>query len=320
MLNKKTYFKLISGIVFATTIMYAANTANQKLQETNKISSLNQNQQVNTLQIQTITLTSVLEKSIETENENGPTVIIYTVKASDTAESIASTYEVKLSTILESNQLTSGSALTEGQNLVFPSIDGIAYKIQGGETLWDLANLYKLTVDEILQVNKLENPDKLKLNQYIIIPNVEKALKLPVQSSSQGSTDTKKSKGSVTLGRGVWPASGRISSKFGPRWGRKHEGIDIAASTGTNVYAFMEGKVTFSGTQGGYGKLVIIDHGNGLKSYYGHNSKLIAKVGQTVTKGTHIAEVGSTGNSTGPHLHFEIRKNGTPVNPYTYLK
>jgi murein DD-endopeptidase MepM/ murein hydrolase activator NlpD len=319
MLNKKKYFKIIGGIVFATSIMYAANTANQKLQETNKISSLNQNQQVNIPQIQTITLTSVLEKSIEAENENGPTVIIYTVKASDTAESIASTYEIKLSTILESNQLTSGSALTEGQSLVFPSIDGIAYKIQGGETLWDLSNLYKMSVDDILLVNKLENPDKLKLNQYIIIPNAEKALKLPVQTSSQNST-TQKSKGSVTLSRGIWPASGSISSKFGRRWGRQHEGIDIAASTGTNVYAFMNGKVTFSGTQGGYGKLVIIDHGNGIKSYYGHNSKLLAKVGQTVSKGTHIAEVGNTGNSTGPHLHFEIRKNGTPVNPYTYLK
>ncbi|MGL4773302.1 MAG: M23 family metallopeptidase [Clostridium sp.] len=119
----------------------------------------------------------------------------------------------------------------------------------------------------------------------------------------------------------IMPVAGALSSGFGPRWGKEHKGIDIAASTGEIVKAFMPGVVTFSGfDNGGYGNLVIIDHGNGIQSYYGHNSKLLVKEGQQVSQGTNISEVGSTGRSTGPHLHFEIRKNGEPVNPLDFFK
>lgn len=123
-----------------------------------------------------------------------------------------------------------------------------------------------------------------------------------------------------TEAKGIMPTKGSLSSKYGQRWGSEHKGIDIAASTGTAVYAFMDGTVTFSGwDDGGYGNLVIIKHSNGLESYYAHNSKVSAKVGQKVTAGTIISNVGSTGRSTGPHLHFEVRKNGEPVNPFNYL-
>ncbi|HCW03147.1 MAG TPA: hypothetical protein DGK91_00575 [Clostridium sp.] len=115
------------------------------------------------------------------------------------------------------------------------------------------------------------------------------------------------------------PTQGTISSKFGKRWGRQHKDIDIAANTGTKVVAFQSGKVTFSGWNGGYGNLVIIDHGNGIQSYYAHNSKNLVQKGSPVQKGEVIAKVGNTGNSTGPHCHFEIRVNGTPVNPLNYI-
>lgn len=116
------------------------------------------------------------------------------------------------------------------------------------------------------------------------------------------------------------PARGSLSSRFGWRWGRKHEGIDIAAKIGTPIYAADGGKVSFSGTQSGYGKVVIIDHGNGLQTVYGHNSKNLVSKGDKVYKGQKIAEVGNTGRSTGPHVHFEVRKNGKPVNPLSYVK
>lgn len=119
---------------------------------------------------------------------------------------------------------------------------------------------------------------------------------------------------------GSLPCSGRISSTFGRRWGRMHNGLDIAAPKGTDVFAFMDGEVVFSGRRGGFGNLVILDHGHGVQTYYAHNSKLLVEKGQKVTKGTHISEVGSTGNSTGPHCHFEIRKDGTPVNPSKYIE
>ncbi|PKM50413.1 MAG: hypothetical protein CVV02_11585 [Firmicutes bacterium HGW-Firmicutes-7] len=116
------------------------------------------------------------------------------------------------------------------------------------------------------------------------------------------------------------PVKGVITSTFGPRWGTFHEGLDIAAPTGTRISAADGGTVIYSGwNNGGYGYLVKVDHGKGFVTYYAHNSKLLVEVGQKVAKGEVIAAVGSTGNSTGPHLHFEIRKNGNPQNPYNYL-
>lgn len=114
--------------------------------------------------------------------------------------------------------------------------------------------------------------------------------------------------------------AGNFSSGYGRRWGSFHAGIDIAAPAGTPVYAAASGVVTFAGyNSGGYGKLVIIDHGNGQETYYAHNSSIYVNVGQRVSKGQQIAGVGSTGNSTGNHLHFEIRNYGSPINPYSYI-
>jgi biotin carboxyl carrier protein len=247
---------------------------------------------------------------------NQPRLIEYVAKASDTVETIANTYEVKLTTITVPNGINKDTVHTQGQKLIFPSIDGIVYKIKDGETLWDLASLYEIDFDDLLYINNLTSPDKLKLGQQIILPGVE-AIKL--QNPSEPKKVAAKTASSASLSRGIWPASGSVTSKFGQRWGKEHNGIDIGASTGTNVKAFMAGKVTYSGWESGYGNLVIINHGNGLQTYYAHNSKLLVKIGQSVDSGSIIAKSGNTGNSTGPHIHFEVRKNGTPVNPYSYL-
>lgn len=120
----------------------------------------------------------------------------------------------------------------------------------------------------------------------------------------------------------VVPVQGRITSRFGSREAIRdhdHKGLDIAAKTGTPIKAAADGKITYSDTMSGYGNLIIIDHGNGIKTYYGHCSKLYKKEGQKVSAGDVIAAVGNTGNSTGSHLHFEIRKNGVYLNPTKYL-
>ena len=127
-------------------------------------------------------------------------------------------------------------------------------------------------------------------------------------------------------GKMLWPlpSSRRITSPFGTRFHpifktkKVHHGVDIGASTGSSIVAAKDGKVIIAGWQGGYGNVVIIDHGGGITSVYAHCSKLIARVGQHVKMGEVIAKVGSTGYSTGPHLHFEVRKNGTVVNPLDY--
>lgn len=120
----------------------------------------------------------------------------------------------------------------------------------------------------------------------------------------------------------IKPISGIITSRFGARSSRRvssHTGLDIATSTGTPIYAAASGTVTFSGRKGSYGNLIVVTHSNGVQTYYAHCNKLYASNGQTVSQGQTIAEVGSTGNSTGPHLHFEIRVNGVAYNPQNYL-
>jgi len=123
----------------------------------------------------------------------------------------------------------------------------------------------------------------------------------------------------VGSGQLSWPVSGSVTSGFGSRWGRMHEGIDIAVGQGTPVHAAAAGTVIYAGWMEGYGNLVAIDHGNGLSTAYGHNSALACSVGQTVSAGQVIAYSGSTGHSTGPHVHFEVRVNVLPVDPLGYL-
>jgi murein DD-endopeptidase MepM/ murein hydrolase activator NlpD len=117
----------------------------------------------------------------------------------------------------------------------------------------------------------------------------------------------------------IWPVSAPVTSPFGWRWGRMHEGIDLGAAFGTPIAAAAAGTVIYAGWLGGYGNLTVIDHGGGLATAYGHQSRIAVSVGQAVAQGETIGYVGSTGHSTGPHLHFEVRVDGQPVDPLGYL-
>lgn len=144
-----------------------------------------------------------------------------------------------------------------------------------------------------------------------------------VKASGSVNTATTISSNKVNLGISLnRPVSGIISSRFGVRSSIRssaHTGLDIATSTGTPVVAAASGTVTFSGWKGSYGNLLVITHSNGIQTYYGHCNKLYVSAGQSVSAGQTVAAVGSTGNSTGPHLHFEIRSNGVALNPQNYL-
>ena len=117
----------------------------------------------------------------------------------------------------------------------------------------------------------------------------------------------------------IWPCRGPLTSGFGMRWGRMHQGQDIACGYGTPIHAAKAGTVIFAGVMSGYGNVIIIDHGGGFSTLYAHQSRLVASQGQHVDQGEVIGYVGSTGHSTGPHLHFETRFGGTPRNPLPYL-
>jgi murein DD-endopeptidase MepM/ murein hydrolase activator NlpD len=138
-------------------------------------------------------------------------------------------------------------------------------------------------------------------------------------SSADGSTDTSPSPTTAPTGGFIWPVSGPITSPFGMRWGTLHPGIDIGVPTGTPIHAAAAGKVIYCGWMSGYGNLVMIDHGGNLATLYGHQSRIAASCGESVTQGQVIGYSGCTGFCTGPHVHFEVRVNGEPVDPLGYL-
>jgi murein DD-endopeptidase MepM/ murein hydrolase activator NlpD len=140
------------------------------------------------------------------------------------------------------------------------------------------------------------------------------AAKIQAAQAAAGTSD-----GSPSAAGLIWPVNGPVTSPFGMRWGRMHEGIDIGVPAGTPIRAAAAGTIIYAGWLGGYGNLVAIDHGNGLSTAYGHQSSIAVGYGQTVAQGQVIGYVGSTGHSTGPHLHFEVRVNGAPVDPLGYL-
>lgn len=162
---------------------------------------------------------------------------------------------------------------------------------------------------KIVYMNGLEY-DREIISQQIIQKPVERIVVV----------GTKKPPAYFATGRFSYPAWGTLTSRFGYRGRGFHEGIDLAMPWGSNVYAADGGVVEFTGWSGGYGKLIIINHQNGYQTYYGHLSKILVSPGQKVAKGQLIAKSGSTGRSTGPHLHFEVRKNGVPQNPLRYLR
>jgi murein DD-endopeptidase MepM/ murein hydrolase activator NlpD len=153
-----------------------------------------------------------------------------------------------------------------------------------------------------------------EINESKSLEAASAALAARLQGYSSGSPP-------VAGGNGTfqWPVSGPITSPFGMRWGTLHPGIDIGVPTGTPIHAAGSGTVVWCGWMSGYGNLVMIDHHNGLATLYGHQSRVAVACGQNVTTGDVIGYSGCTGFCTGPHVHFEVRANGTPVDPLGYL-
>ncbi|MFZ5816754.1 MAG: peptidoglycan DD-metalloendopeptidase family protein [Bacillota bacterium] len=174
------------------------------------------------------------------------------------------------------------------------------HEVRQGETLYRIARTYGVTVTAVQQANGLAT-DLIRPGQLLVLPG--------------------RGAGSALAAGGtfIWPVGAPVSSYFGPRWGRQHKGIDLAANHGDQIRASRDGQVVTAGVVPGYGETVILAHSDGSRTLYAHCSRLLVKPGERVKQGEAIALVGSTGHSTGPHLHFEIIVNGQPADPLLYL-
>jgi murein DD-endopeptidase MepM/ murein hydrolase activator NlpD len=246
-------------------------------------------------------------------------VITYTVQPNDNVWAIAQGFGLKAETVLWANPKVEQSPdlLSVGQGLFIPPVDGIYYTIQKGDTIEKLAKTYETTVDKIVafKANNLQEPYALTPGQKLMLPDGRKKVVATnhYPMTYVGSAPSGAPKGS---GRFAWPTTGLLTQQF---WSG-HSGIDIASRTGTPILAADAGYVVLAGWDTwGYGNQVVIDHGNGFKTRYAHLSSISVKAGDTVKKGQKIGLMGSTGRSTGPHLHFEVIYNGVMRNPQGYL-
>ncbi len=215
---------------------------------------------------------------------------------------------------------------------------GIYHRVREGETLQSLSVRYHVDIDKLRDANTLGSADEVRPGDYLFIPGVkapyeETAVPAPSQSKKPESAPVKTGKAALATTHGtsgkdlsatgdsqfIWPVRGVVTSLFGMRDGSPHEGIDISVPEGTPVVAAGDGKVIFAADHGAYGNVVIIQHADNYFTVYAHNSKLLVQEGQTVKAGEKIALSGSTGRSSGPHLHFEVRIGAKPQDPMRFL-
>lgn len=250
----------------------------------------------------------------------------YVVQPGDTIGVVAERFGVSVNTILWENNLTERSTIRPGDTLRILPLSGVTHKVKRGETLARIAQLYGVTAEAIITENDLIDDDALQINDELVIPGGKK---LPTIAPTPVTQRTPRSYvGTVpaaavtdTGTKLLWPTTVRRITQY---FGWRHTGVDIASRESPPVYAAEAGTVVRAAGNGnwngGYGNMVIIDHGNGLQTLYGHLKTLAVNVGDTVARGQAIAIMGNTGRSTGPHLHFEVRVRGSRVNPLTYIQ
>ncbi len=256
-----------------------------------------------------------------------PQPLTVTIKAGDTLWALAREHNASVDNLRSVNNLTS-DVLRPGDNLVIPnrfatsSVDqgGASPPIiivQPGDTLWDIARDHKTTISALMSTNNLSS-QTIRVGQSLtVVPGAE------LIRATTAPSPTPQPEASISAAM-VWPVLGQITSRFGYRrlnigGSNFHTGLDLDGNTGDPIRAATSGTVSFSGWRGGYGQLVIVKNGDS-EYYYAHASELLVSVGDYVSTGQVIAKVGTTGRVTGPHLHFEIRVDGTPIDPLPILE
>ena len=235
----------------------------------------------------------------------------YTIGEGENLTTISRKIGVNLDTLVSVNKITNANKLKPGQKIIIPNRNGLLYTIKQNENIEEVASKYDIQLNRILAFNKIDEISDIEIGDDIFLPGAKYTLDERIEKFGQMFSLP------VTVTR--------ISSLFGYRVHpitkvrTKHTGVDIPGSLNTPVYAARKGKVIFAGYSGGYGNLVIVRHDKGYTTYYGHLNKITTKIGANVGVGVIIGRMGSTGNSTGSHLHFEVRRNGEALNPIDFI-
>lgn len=251
---------------------------------------------------------------IESNDHQGK-VSLYVVRSGDTVAQVAEMFGVTVNTILWANDLPRGAALRAGQHLIILPIDGIQHTVKSGDTLRAIAKKYSGDLSEILEFNNISADQVLLVGDIIIIPDGKEAVASPSSSSNSKAKTIAKYPSYDGYYAHPVPSGHKTQGVHG------YNGVDYGAPVGASVYASADGTVIVSKFTkgycgrtcgGGYGNYVVIEHPNGTQTLYGHLSDVYVSRGARVDKGQLIAEVGNTGKSTGPHLHFEVRGAKNP--------
>lgn len=242
----------------------------------------------------------------------------YKVEEGDSVASIAKKFGIDTDTLKWQNNLTSDK-IKLGQILEILPVTGIAHKVQKGDTVYSIAKKYDSSAQSVVDFpfNTFSNDEtfELAIGQVVIVPEGVKPAESVISPRIRQITPDAGSV--VASGTFVWPTNGTITQNFA--W--YHQGLDVANKAAPNVLAADSGKVTYAGCLTyGYGCHVMVDHGNGYKTLYAHFQQISVVVGQSVGRGAVLGKMGSTGRSTGTHLHFEVSRNGIKLNPLTVLK
>jgi murein DD-endopeptidase MepM/ murein hydrolase activator NlpD len=235
----------------------------------------------------------------------------YYVEEGDTLWNICHNYNADLEAIKKLNDLDDNAVLTVGEQLQLPNEAGNVHVVKQGETLWDVAMTNGVSLAELCQLNTDIAPQNLKIGT---------CLKLPSEGRIVSSDYVKPSRSNMASTLLSWPIIGAITSPYGWRSSGFHHGLDIAGNYGDPVRSAAAGIVSFTGWDSVYGNMVTIDHFASLQTVYAHLSRILVTAGEHVPLREEIGEVGSTGNATGPHLHFEVRIDRKTINPANMLR
>ncbi len=252
-------------------------------------------------------------------NREGPRegIVTHRVGRGDTVPSIAERFGLDPTTIMWANPAVEDAPdlLRIGQEIIILPIDGVYHWVEEGDTLSSIAEAYGVDEAAIVRCrfNDLGTTGReVRPGTALIVPGGEK----PYEAKNVPTYSGQVPEGAQGSGQFQWPVTGRITQQY---W-HGHRAIDVGAPTGSAVTAADAGFVSFAGwSEVGYGNLIVINHGNEFVTYYAHLSKIYVGLGQAVTRGQVVGAVGNTGNSTGPHLHFEVRRQNRQQNPYAYL-